>query len=87
MQSQQNVIRYRESVQPKASWSKAYKRFLLSGHESLLLKVAPLAMIGILPFDIISNLVPVIGELDDIGFIIVLAVVAFRTYERVRKYR
>jgi uncharacterized membrane protein YkvA (DUF1232 family) len=71
----------------RTSWAKAYVRFLLSTNENLLLKVAPLALLGLLPLDILSNLVPVVGEMDDFGFIIALAVVAARTLTRVRRYR
>lgn len=52
-----------------------------------MLKVAPLALIGILPVDVLSNLVPVIGELDDVWFTIVAAVIIARTIQRVRQYR
>ena len=75
------------SGQAKASWTRAYLRFLISRNESLMLKVAPLALAGLLPVDILSNIVPVVGELDDVGFLVVLIVVAVRTGNRVRKYR
>jgi hypothetical protein len=71
----------------KSSWSRAYLRFLMSRDESLLLKVAPLALVGLLPVDVLSNIVPLVGELDDLGFIIALAVITGRTVYRVRKYR
>jgi uncharacterized membrane protein YkvA (DUF1232 family) len=68
-------------------WGRAYVRFLLSRDENLLLKIAPLALIGILPVDIISNVVPFVGEIDDIGFVVALLFVAGRTLHRVNKYR
>lgn len=71
----------------KSSWLKAYRRFLLSRDESIVLKIAPLALVGILPLDIMSNLIPVVGELDDLGYIILLTVVVFKTVKQVRKYR
>jgi hypothetical protein len=66
---------------------RAYLRFLLSRDESVLLKAAPLALVGALPIDLLSNIVPVVGELDDLGYIIVIVVVTLRTLNRVNKYR
>jgi uncharacterized membrane protein YkvA (DUF1232 family) len=71
----------------KNSWPKAYMRFLLSKDESIVLKVAPLALAGILPFDILSNIIPLVGELDDLGYIIMLTVVTYKTLKQVNKYR
>ncbi len=71
----------------KISWPKAYLRFLLSKDESVVLKIAPLALAGILPLDILSNIIPFVGELDDLGYIILLVVVAFKTLKQVNKYR
>lgn len=71
----------------KASWAKAYLRFLLSRDENAVLKIAPLALIGVLPLDVLSNVVPVIGELDDVWFTIVVTIIAARTIQRVREYR
>ena len=69
------------------TWRRAYLRFLMSRDESLALKVAPLALFGVLPFDILSNVVPIIGELDDVSYAMVAGVILFRTFQRVRKYR
>lgn len=71
----------------KSSWSKAYFRFLRSKDESVVLKIAPLALAGILPLDILSNIIPVVGELDDLGYIILLVAVVFKTLKQVNKYR
>ena len=71
----------------KSSWSKAYMRFLMSKDESVVLKIAPLALAGVLPFDILSNLIPLVGELDDLGYIIMLTFVVFKTLKQVNKYR
>jgi uncharacterized membrane protein YkvA (DUF1232 family) len=71
----------------KASWAKAYLRFLVSRDESAALKVAPLALVGVLPADILTNLIPVIGELDDVWFTIAIVIIAVRTIQRVRQYR
>jgi len=81
------MVPYEARPQVKLSWSKAYMRFLLSSDESLMLKIAPLAMLGILPFDIISNIVPLLGELDDLGYLIALAFIIVKTADRVRRYR
>jgi uncharacterized membrane protein YkvA (DUF1232 family) len=84
---QRIIVPYNARSEVSTSWTQAYKRFLRSRDESLTLKIAPLALLGLLPLDIISNIVPLVGELDDIGFLIALVIVAGRTYNRVRKYR
>ena len=71
----------------KISWPKAYLKFLLSKDESVILKIAPLALAGILPLDVLSNLIPLVGELDDLGYIILLAAVVIKTLKQVNKYR
>jgi uncharacterized membrane protein YkvA (DUF1232 family) len=78
---------YGTTTQDRASWTQAYWSFLRSKNENMALKVAPLALLGILPIDILSNLIPLVGELDDIGYILALAVIIARTSNRVRKYR
>jgi uncharacterized membrane protein YkvA (DUF1232 family) len=90
MQTSKSLVPITEPTHTRAarsSWSRAYLRFLISRDESALLKVAPLALVGILPLDVLSNIVPIVGELDDIGYIIALAVIIARTLSRVRKYR
>lgn len=69
------------------SWANAYLRFLFSRDESVALKIAPLALVGLLPVDILSNIIPAVGELDDVGFLIAMAVIVSRTFSRVRRYR
>ncbi len=71
----------------KSSWLKAYAKFLLSKDESVLLKIAPLALAGILPFEILSNLIPLVGELDDLGYVIMLSFVIYKTLKQLNKYR
>jgi len=71
----------------KASWGRAYLRFLAAKDERLLLKVAPLALLGVLPIDTLSNLIPVLGFFDDAGYLIATLVVVSRTITRVHKYR
>lgn len=68
-------------------WFQAYVRFLVSRDESLVLKVAPLALIGVLPMDIVSNIIPGIGLLDDAGYILIAIAVLFKTLARVGYYR
>ena len=73
--------------QTKRSWATAYKAFLLSKDESLILKLAPLFILLGTPEVIVSNLIPVIGEIADIGELGLLTIVAFRTYMAMQKYR
>lgn len=68
-------------------WFQAYVRFLVSRDESLVLKVAPLALIGVLPMDIVSNIIPGIGLLDDAGYILIAIAVLFKTLARVNYHR
>lgn len=77
-----------KSSQPiQTSWLSAYKRFLASKDESVTLKLAPLALAGILPPEILTNAIPVLGLVDDIGFIVATIVVIVKTMHRVKKYR
>lgn len=69
------------------TWGAAYRRFLLSRNEPLLLKIAPLALIGILPPELLSNLIPGIGFLDDAGYVVLLIVIAYQTLTHVSRYR
>lgn len=71
----------------RAGWLGAYRRFLLSRRENLLLKVAPLALVGVLPPELLSNLIPGIGLLDDLGYLILAAFVIYKTVSRVNAYR
>jgi uncharacterized membrane protein YkvA (DUF1232 family) len=71
----------------KLSWTKAYFRFLKSPDESLLLKVAPLVIIGVIPADLLSNIIPVLGIIDDVGLSGVGIFTILRIVFRVRKYR
>ena len=71
----------------KRSWLAAYGAFLLSRDESLILKVAPLALVAGSPELIASNLVPVVGELLDVGGIALASVVVLRTLAAIQKYR
>jgi hypothetical protein len=76
-----------DTAETKAGWLTAYKRFLFSREESVLLKLAPLALIGILPEEILSNLIPGLGLLDDAGYVVIVAVVLYKTVTRVNRYR
>jgi len=68
-------------------WLRAYVRFLVSRDESFVLKVAPLALVGVMPMDIVSNIVPGIGLLDDAGYMTIATIVLFKTLVRVNYYR
>ena len=70
-----------------SGWLTAYMRFLTSKDESLMLKVAPLALIGVMPMDVVSNIIPGIGLLDDSGYILITIVVLSKTLIRVNHYR
>ena len=69
------------------SWPQAYFEFLKSPRESILLKIAPLVMMGLLPVDLVSNLLPVIGIADDVGLSGLGIVVIIKTISRVHQYR
>ena len=72
---------------PKRPWLQAYARFLLSPEESLLLKLAPLAFLIGAPELVASEFLPVIGEISDLGVIVIAAIVAIRTVRAVHRYR
>ncbi len=69
------------------SWPRAYKAFLCDRHQSLLLKIAPIAILVGSPEIVASNVLPVIGEIADIGGLTLASVVAIRTYNAVKRYR
>ena len=69
------------------SWPQAYKAFLLNRHESFILKLAPIALLVGSPEVIASNIIPVVGEIVDVGGLTLAMVVAVRTYNAVKKYR
>jgi hypothetical protein len=70
------------------SWSEAYLKFLSSGRENIFLKIAPLALVGIIPLSILDDvLLPIIGVADDIPTSILVAAIVALTWNRVRKYR
>ena len=68
------------------SWPVAYVAFLMSPRESLVLKIAPLALIFGFPEVIASNFIPFIGEISDLGELVLAAIVIIRTISVVRKY-
>lgn len=69
------------------SWMMAYRSFLMSRDENMMLKIAPFALLLGSPEIIISNLIPVVGEVVDVGSITLSLVVAYKTYNAVKKYR
>ena len=68
-------------------WPSAYQTFLRNRHESFFLKIAPLVLLAGSPEIVASNLVPVLGEVADLGGLTLSVVVAVRTYRAVRRYR
>lgn len=69
------------------SWPQAYKAFLTNRHESFYLKVAPIVLLVGSPEIIASNILPVIGEIADVGGVTLAVVVAARTYHAVKQYK
>ncbi|MDL2341950.1 MAG: hypothetical protein QFB87_02650 [Patescibacteria group bacterium] len=82
-----NEVTQSKPLSAKRTWMQAYQAFLFSRDESLLLKIAPLALLAGSPEIIASNLIPVVGEVADIGGVTLATVVAIRTVHAVRKYR
>ena len=76
-----------QSSTSKRSWPQAYKAFLTNRDESLYLKIAPIMLLIGSPEIIASNILPVIGEIADVGGLTLAIVVALRTYHVVSKYR
>jgi len=60
--------------------------FLLSRSESLILKVAPVALILGTPEVIASNFLPVVGEISDVTELVLWVVVILRTISAVNRY-
>ncbi len=77
----------RSQTTTKRSWPEAYKAFLLSRDESFILKIAPIALVFGSPEILASNLIPIIGEIADIGGLGLATVVTIRTLSAVQKYR
>jgi uncharacterized membrane protein YkvA (DUF1232 family) len=71
----------------KLNWFQAYLRFLRSPQESILLKIAPLIIIGVIPVDLLSNILPVVGLVDDVGLSGIGIFTIVRTLWHVNKYR
>jgi len=68
------------------NWAQAYMAFLLSRSESLILKVAPVALILGTPEVIASNFLPVVGEISDVTELVLWVVVILRTISAVNRY-
>ena len=81
------VMQIRPSNDVFYEWLRAYLRFLASKDESLALKIAPLALVGVMPIDIVSNIIPGLGLLDDAGYMLIAITVLFKTFTRVNRYR
>jgi hypothetical protein len=83
-----DLVRDKQSdYEMKLSRGSAYIEFLKSRDESILLKIAPLVMVGLIPADLVSNLLPVLGIVDDVGLTGFSAIIVIKTILRVSKYR
>lgn len=68
-------------------WGKAYLAFLKSRNENLILKIAPLLLLFGSPEIVLSNIIPIAGEVIDVGGVSLTLLVLVRTFMAVRKYR
>ncbi len=84
---QQQTVQYRDSAVPRRSIIGAYMLFLQSRTESRLLRFAPFILLGYLPIDIVDEVIPFFGFLDDIPYIILWPIVIVLTWRRVQRYR
>lgn len=87
MKTQRDARPLTQPIASHRSWPSAYRAFLYNRHESFVLKIAPLALLVGSPEIIASNIVPVLGEVVDIGGLTLTVVVVVRTYRAVRRYR
>jgi hypothetical protein len=66
----------------------AYIRFLSDPLESTTLKVLPLVVTGVVPVEEADDLlIPIIGQLDGYGLMVVALVGSWKTYKAVRRHR
>jgi hypothetical protein len=86
MQSEMIPTTSNNNSPTRRGWARAYLKFLVSPQESFVLKVAPLALVLGTPEVIVSNFLPVVGELTDVGELILWGMVIFRTARAVRRY-
>lgn len=71
----------------KKSYFAAYRSFLFDKDELLFLKIAPLLLIIGSPEIVLSNLIPVVGELLDVGGLTVTMIVVFKTLQGIKRHR
>lgn len=84
---QQEVIMPHQT-KPGRSLLQAYYHFLRDPNESRLLKMMPLALMGIVPFTILEDIfLPFLGIIEVLPTTLVVVVVAFLTYRRVQTHR
>lgn len=77
----------KKSIRQKG-WVAAYFEFIRSPHESRIIKLMPLVLMGIIPISLLDNFfIPVLGVVDDIPTALLTIVVLAITIMRVRKYR
>lgn len=70
------------------SWPAAYLEFIKNPRENRVLKMMPLALVGIIPLSVIDDfLIPFIGVADDLPTSVLVLVVLFLTWRRVKIYR
>jgi hypothetical protein len=74
-------------MQQTRTWGQAYKSFLLSRDENLILKIAPVLLLFGTPEVLVGNLIPIVGELADLGEFGLILLVLLRTYQAVRRYK
>lgn len=84
---QNQIIPTTSTTSPaRRSWAQAYFKFLLSPKENLVLKVAPIFLLLGAPEVIVSNFLPVVGEVTDLGALVLWAIVITRTVRAVRRH-
>jgi hypothetical protein len=82
-----STVQHQNTLPIRKSWPRAYAAFLLNRNENLILKVAPIILLVGSPELLVSNIIPIVGEVVDIGGASMALIVAFRTLSAVKKYR
>ena len=75
-----------QTQRAQRTWAQAYVAFLLSPKESLMLKIAPVALLLGAPEVIASNFLPIIGEMSDLGELLLWIIVIGRTVSAVQRH-
>jgi hypothetical protein len=82
-----STIQPQKTLHVRKSWPRAYAAFLLNRNENLVLKLAPIVLMAGSPELLASNIIPVVGEVIDIGGASMTVLVVLRTLSAVKKYR